>query len=280
MAYKDDGNFNFKHKNYRLAIISYTEGIKIKCGKPEIEANLLNNRAAAHYFLKNYRSSLRDSELALKIQPDYMKAISRAANCCAEMKMYEKAIEYCDVFLNINKEDKSMIELRQKCVSAGKMQMRDKRKEENAQKRKNDENDKLIEVIRKKGVKNEGNFAGKIDYFLYMHLLFVGGVTLEKLEPVFPQLMQHRVHFDENQHLVWPVVFLYPEYKTMDYIQGFNEKIKLINMFETVFSEVSEWDIEEKYKPELINVYYETLANKIVKIPTDITLEEILSRNE
>lgn len=54
-SYKDDGNFNFKHKNYRLAILSYTEGIKIKCGNTELEASLLNNRSAAHYYLKNYR---------------------------------------------------------------------------------------------------------------------------------------------------------------------------------------------------------------------------------
>lgn len=54
-SYKEDGNFNFKHKNYRLAILSYTEGIKTKCNNPEIEATLYNNRAAANYFLKNYR---------------------------------------------------------------------------------------------------------------------------------------------------------------------------------------------------------------------------------
>lgn len=55
MSYKEDGNFNFKHKNYRLAVVAYTEGIKIKCGNSDIEATLFNNRAAAHYFLKNYR---------------------------------------------------------------------------------------------------------------------------------------------------------------------------------------------------------------------------------
>lgn len=54
-SYKEDGNFNFKHKNYRLAIIAYTEAIKIKCGNADLEATLYNNRAAANYFLENYR---------------------------------------------------------------------------------------------------------------------------------------------------------------------------------------------------------------------------------
>lgn len=53
--YKDDGNFNYKHRNYRLAILSYTEGIKTKCKDTELMAQLYNNRAAANFMLKNYR---------------------------------------------------------------------------------------------------------------------------------------------------------------------------------------------------------------------------------
>lgn len=53
--YKEDGNFNYKYKNYRLAILSYTEGIKTKCKDAEVMAQLYNNRAAAHFMLKNYR---------------------------------------------------------------------------------------------------------------------------------------------------------------------------------------------------------------------------------
>lgn len=58
LSYKEDGNFNFKHKNYRLAVIGYSEGIKVRCGNAEIEASLYNNRSAAHWFLQNYRLDL------------------------------------------------------------------------------------------------------------------------------------------------------------------------------------------------------------------------------
>jgi hypothetical protein len=54
-TYKEDGNYNFKIKKYRLAIMSYTEGLKQRCGDPLLESELHNNRAAAHFFLKNYR---------------------------------------------------------------------------------------------------------------------------------------------------------------------------------------------------------------------------------
>jgi hypothetical protein len=53
--YKEDGNFNFKHSKYRMAILSYTEGIKAKSINNTLNAELHNNRAAANFFLKNYR---------------------------------------------------------------------------------------------------------------------------------------------------------------------------------------------------------------------------------
>lgn len=53
--YKEDGNFNYKYKKYRLAILSYTEGIRTKCKDNDLMAQLYNNRAAAHFMLQNYR---------------------------------------------------------------------------------------------------------------------------------------------------------------------------------------------------------------------------------
>merc|ERR1719289_651694 len=47
--YKEDGNFNFKCKKYRFAVASYTQGLKVKCGVPELETALLTNRAAAQF---------------------------------------------------------------------------------------------------------------------------------------------------------------------------------------------------------------------------------------
>ena len=55
LNYKEDGNFYMKHKKFRMAILSFTEGLKAKCEKPEVQAVLYNNRSAAHFFLKNHR---------------------------------------------------------------------------------------------------------------------------------------------------------------------------------------------------------------------------------
>lgn len=202
ISYKDDGNFNFKHKNYRLAIIAYTEGIKIKCNDNEINATLLNNRSAAHYFLKNYRSSLRDCELALKLKSDYQKPLIRAAHCCYEIQQYDKCTDYCDRILNKQKNNKEILELRQKAVKAAKLKERDGRIKERDAKKTLEQQKELLETIACRTGKR---------------------IDLSELQPVLPQLEQHHVHLNEEKRLVWPVAFMYPEYKIMDFVQEFCE---------------------------------------------------------
>lgn len=48
-------------------------------------------------------------------------------------------------------------------------------------------------------------------------------LNLAELEPTFPEIAQHRVYINNEDNLVWPVILLYPEFKTMDFIQEFNE---------------------------------------------------------
>lgn len=43
-SYKGDGNFNFKHKKYRLAILCYTEALRQKFNDDQLRASLHNNR--------------------------------------------------------------------------------------------------------------------------------------------------------------------------------------------------------------------------------------------
>ena len=53
--YKEDGTFHFKIKKYRVAVASYTEGLKQKADDKELNAALHLNRAAAHFYLGNFR---------------------------------------------------------------------------------------------------------------------------------------------------------------------------------------------------------------------------------
>lgn len=264
ISYKEDGNFNFKYKNYRLAILSYTEGIKIKCGNIEIEATLLNNRAAAHFFLGNYRSALKDCELALKLKPDYEKALLRAALCCCESKKFDLGIKYCNKILELNKDHKTAQNLLRKCLHNLKVLEKNERKKLLEKKKKISAEKALLDEIYKRGVRLEGEKNS----------------TLESCEPIFPQLMGHRVHLDSNNCLVWPVVFVYPEYKVMDFVQEFNENTSFEEILETFFKEPAEWDTNKAYNVNTINIYFQTLDKKLRTVRICDTLGMILALKE
>ncbi|KAJ8956073.1 hypothetical protein NQ318_016525 [Aromia moschata] len=228
LNYKEDGNFNFKHKNYR--------------------------------------SALKDCELALTKKPEYHKALIRAAKCCYEVKNFQKAIEYCDQILDKDKDNKEILELRKKSVSDAKEKERDDRRREVLEKRKAKEEEEIIKEILKRGYKIEGGEQGHI--------------SLKKLEPCFPELMHNRVFLDSEYNLVWPVAFVYPEYKIMDYIQQFNETETIAVHLSEVFENCQEWDEEKKYTPQNLNVYYETSKRKIIKVDVDQTLQDVLEMED
>lgn len=72
------------------------------------------------------------------------------------------------------------------------------------------EDERLLEIIVRKDINLElTNDKQKLD--------------LRDLEPQVPQIAQSRVHFDEKDKLVWPVMILYPETQQTDFIQNFHE---------------------------------------------------------
>lgn len=87
---------------------------------------------------------------------------------------------------------------------------RDKRKQEKLEEKLNKEDEKLMEAILKKGINLElTNDEGKLE--------------LKNLEPQISQIAQNKVHFDEKNKLIWPVMILYPETHQVDIIQNFHE---------------------------------------------------------
>lgn len=87
---------------------------------------------------------------------------------------------------------------------------RDKRKQIKIEKKLDKEDERLLEIILRKDINLElTNDKQKLD--------------LRDLEPQVPQIAQSRVHFDEKDKLVWPVMILYPETQQTDFIQNFHE---------------------------------------------------------
>jgi len=111
-VYKNEGNDEYRKKNFSNAVYFYTEGIKVNCKDKELNAKLHSNRATAYLYLANYKDSLRDAKAAIDLQPCYVNAIVRGASACFQLQRFEEAITWCDRGLAINKNNEKLLELR------------------------------------------------------------------------------------------------------------------------------------------------------------------------
>jgi len=293
--YREDGNFNFKCKKYRYASLSYTEGLKHaisekedKIGADAMKAKLLNNRSASQFFIKNYRSALLDARLTLKVQPDHSKALFRAIQCCFHLKRYKEAVEFCDHgLLKISDLDASksaeLKESRSKAEKFLKEAERNARKEAMAKKKREKESKELTDLIRSRGIQI---VTHKVDEDTMKETW-----DLDDLEPTHPAALNKRVHLTipedapSTSLLVWPVLFLYPEFGETDFIQEFVENQRFQDHIDVMFGDPDNrpgWDAgpDIKYTPPQINMYFEDITNpgqpKMAKVNKSWTLTQAL----
>lgn len=107
--YKEEGNLMFKNKVYKKAVQSYTMALKQDINDTnnkqhrELISVLHSNRAAAHFYLGNFRSSLNDCIFAYKCNPMNVKPVIKAAECCFELRMHDDCVRWCEIALAMDK---------------------------------------------------------------------------------------------------------------------------------------------------------------------------------
>ncbi|KAK3850514.1 hypothetical protein Pcinc_042787 [Petrolisthes cinctipes] len=268
--YKEEGILQFKYKKYRLAAANFSEGIKQKCPDGELNAQLYNNRAAANSHLGNYRSALKDCEKAFELKPDYMKAVSRAVECATKLKLWDDVFMWCDRGLKLDPGEQRLKQTRLTAVKEKKLQERDQRKKTQEEKRKESDEQSLLNTIQARGVRL-GTTASKASM----------SITLSDLEPCHPAAQGSRVHINECNELVWPVMLLYPEYQETDIIQHFSENDRIIDQLEAVFGDnvpPAPWDQQHKYRLQNLHVFFEDRQRaKLCRVDAHVTLAQTLS---
>ncbi|XP_055707055.1 DNA polymerase interacting tetratricopeptide repeat-containing, protein of 47 kDa [Phlebotomus papatasi] len=263
--YKEDGNFHMKHRKYRISIFSYTEGIRAKCENNELNAALYNNRSAAHFFLKNYRSALLDAQKALELKPDYKKAHIRAAKCAEALQKYDLCVELCDQILSGDSGEKDILKLRQTCCARKAEKERQERKLAAEQKRKLDEQQKTINEIKKRKIRFE-----EIENQTFTD------ITMDILKPKYAPVEDFPVCLSPDGQLCWPVVFCFPEYNVSDFQQQLDESFTLADCIQDILFENEDRDEEGKYNIDNVRVYYEnTILGKPFTANLTNTLKEI-----
>ncbi|XP_075472520.1 tetratricopeptide repeat protein 4 isoform X2 [Ascaphus truei] len=268
-TYKDEGNTYFKEKAYKKAIVSYTEGIKKSCKDQELNAILYTNRAAAQFYLSNYRSALNDVISARKQKPDHLKAVIRGALCCVEIKNYQEALKWCEEGLKIDRKEKKLLEIRAKADKLRRATERDSRRSD---KKKHTEKKSLLTALTDRGIRIlQQHQAEEEEGADALSELSLDEVSSENSTGA-------RLFLDANGRLNWPVLFLYPEHRQTDFISAFHEDSRFIDQLNVMFAEdLPPWDIDRKYRAHNLEVYFEDEDTQaIYQVDTERTLLEAL----
>lgn len=210
IKYKEDGNFYVKHKKYRLAIFSYTEGLNIKSENKDINAVLYNNRSAANYFVKNYRSAICDAKRAMELKSDYGKSEWRMVLCYKQLNKLNECVDLCKNILLKDPKNQLAITMRKDCITLQMQKEREERKKKLLDKQKLNKINKTIEEIQKRRIKFDNYTIGS-------------NITEDLLCPKFEPLENYPVSIEDDGVLYWPVVFCYPEFVLSDFQQQLNE---------------------------------------------------------
>ncbi|KAL9958135.1 hypothetical protein ACROYT_G035106 [Oculina patagonica] len=65
---------------------------------------------------RNYHDSLVDAKSATELQPTFLNAIVRGASACVQLNQFQEAMEWCDKGLALDKDNKTLLELKARCV--------------------------------------------------------------------------------------------------------------------------------------------------------------------
>ncbi|XP_064576253.1 tetratricopeptide repeat protein 4 [Zonotrichia leucophrys gambelii] len=250
--YKNEGNEYFKEKDYGRALAAYSEGLRRRCGDAELDAVLLTNRAAAHFHLGNYRSALNDAIQAKKLKPTHLKAIIRGALCHMELKNFVEAIAWCEEGLQIDSKDKKLVEMRAKADKLKRTQDRDARKAKVMEKREQHQKEVLLAAIKERNIKLKVLEPADEEEEVSDGL---AEISLDGFHP--GSATGAKVHLDADGSLSWPVLFLYPEHEQTDFTVAFHESSRFIDHLMVMFAELPPWDLEKKYLPNNLELYFE-----------------------
>ncbi|XP_005733162.1 tetratricopeptide repeat protein 4 [Pundamilia nyererei] len=277
---KDEGNAYFKEKNYQKAVVAYTAGLKKKCADQDLNAVLLTNRAASHFYLGNMRSALNDAAAAKKLKPDHLKALIRGAQCCIELRHFSEAIQWCEDGLKVHPTDKKLRELRAAADKHKRAAERDARKAKAKEKKLHGDKEALLNAIKDRGIKlvqparaqRSGSDSEDEDE---RSPAAIAELSLDGLSS--QEVTGAQVFVDEQGSLQWPVLFLYPEHQQSDFISAFCENSCFTDHLGVMFEELPPWDADRKYLPQNLQLYFEDEEKEtLYRVDPEMSLLKIL----
>ncbi|KAL4337098.1 hypothetical protein AHAS_Ahas12G0076200 [Arachis hypogaea] len=214
---KEKGNEYVKKgkKHYSEAIDCYTRAINQKALSDSESSVLFANRAHVNLLLGNHRRALSDAQQALNLSPSNIKAIYRAVKASLSLNLLAEAQDFCRKGLQLDPNNEELKRLDQQIHT----KISEKEKREAEVSKAISEAEELVSAIENRGL--------KIGKAMYREL-----TGLKK--PVL----------DKNNILHWPVLLLYAEVMSSDFIEDLSDQ-------------PLPWDVENNYKRDFVELYYE-----------------------
>ncbi|KAK3146071.1 hypothetical protein QOZ80_3BG0261260 [Eleusine coracana subsp. coracana] len=244
--YKEQGNqfVRMGRKHYADAVNCYTKAIAQMepVSSPDAAADasiLFANRAHVNLLLGNHRRALDDAEQATRLSPSNVKAFYRAAKAALALDLLTDAASFCRRVLEqdpANEELKKLLSQVETRQSEQECQRAKVAKAITAAK-------DLAGAMEKKGIK-----LGKSSY------QELTGVKKPKL--------------DDQGVLHWPVLLLYPEVMSSDFIEDFPETDTFSPHLDVISFPKSSpplpWDENQAYTREAVELYYQAGVGKLL----------------
>ncbi|TBU33271.1 40S ribosomal protein S7 [Dichomitus squalens] len=255
--FKEQGNDYYKGKRYREALGFYTQGVDAKPTDKSLLEALLCNRAACNLELQNYGSVLRDCSRAIEVNIQSSKAYYRSAMALIALERYDEALDACDRCLQFDKDNRTVQAARDK---AAKLKETKERKERERQERLRQEQ---LNKERLRAAYQERNM---------IDAPVPDNVAKTSYEP----------HFDpedpSNNTMIFPVLFMYPQYATSDLISHFQEDTPFSAHLSVMFpagAPPPEWDKKGEYVDGNLVVFGWTKRRRLLKIGKKMTLRDV-----
>ncbi|XP_072991988.1 uncharacterized protein [Typha latifolia] len=230
---KEQGNQFVKmgKKHYVDAIDCYTRAINQKALSDSDNSILFANRAHVNLLLGNYRRSLMDAEEAIRLCSSNVKAYYRAAKAAFSLNLLTEAAAFCKKGHEQFPSNEELKKLSSQVDACKREQEYRKAKVSKLVVSAKD----LASTIEKRGLK-----LGKA---IYQELTGLKKPTL-----------------DGGSILHWPVLLLYAEVMSSDFIEEFCEADTFSSHLDIMFSESSlplPWDTDHAYTRDTVELYYQ-----------------------
>ncbi|CAA7390583.1 unnamed protein product [Spirodela intermedia] len=215
---KEQGNQYVKmgRKHYADAVNCYTRAIDQKVLGDAETSVLFANRAHVNLLLGNYRRAVKDAEQAIQLSPGNVKAHYRAAKAAFSLDLLSEAASFCKGGLDQfpGNDDLRKLGLQ---IDSRRQGLEDHRFQ----------------------VSQAVSAAKDLSAAIERRNLKLGKAMFQELTGLRKPII------DENSVLHWPVLLLYAEVMSSDFIEDFCETDSL------------PWDSESAYSREAVELYYQ-----------------------